>query len=474
MSTWWSPRRHTISYGLRDYGTATWEGGDAGCDHREAASGATLNKGNNDMGHVYKDVCKKCGARRIDAQIGLEPTPDAYIATLVAVFREVRRVLRPDGTVFLNIGDSYSGGGGFSPTAPSNIAGSMQSRHGSREYKGRTPAHGYKPKDLMLMPARLALALQADGWYVRSQMPWIKRSCMPESATDRPTSSVEYVYMLTKQPRYFFDSEAVKRAGAIPAGTRAAKGSNVRSELKDVNGRPPEYWDYTGTRQFRNSDLFFDSLEPPHGLVTDGSGDPLALDVNTAGFADAHFATFPAKLVEPLIRASTSERGCCAACGAPWVRQGDVSYEGLGGNSGRTEAVPGINDKKWNGGGYPRMSKHTTTTGWAPSCHCPPSDPIPCTVLDPFFGAGTVGLVSSRLQRDCVGIELSADYAKMALNRIEKDAGFFSGVEAQPAASPQILADVPSNVPRVSEVPDSSGHRLAYSGHDDAQSSLWE
>ena len=138
--------------------------------------------------------------------------------------------------------------------------------------------------------------------------------------TDRPTSAVEYVFLLTKSAHYFWDAAAVSRQGAIPAGTLAAKGSATRQSQNGVNARPPEYKEYSGTRNFRNSDLFFDSLNAPHGLICDADGNPLALDVNPAAYADAHFATFSPALVEPLVRAGTSERGCCANCGAPWVR----------------------------------------------------------------------------------------------------------------------------------------------------------
>lgn len=395
-------------YGLRDYGTAQWQGGDPECDHvvgeiRTGLGIAKLSERYRGGGRkvsepkplTAKHECPKCGARRIDAQIGLEPTPDKYIATMVAVFREVRRVLRPDGTLWLNLGDSYATsppGNKPNTTALSsglpNSIENQEMRRSAQTAVNKTKI-GAKPKDLLMMPARVALALQADGWFLRSQLPWIKRSCMPESTTDRPTNAIEYVFLLTKRPQYFWDAPAVARQGAIEVGVRAAKGSNVRSELKDVNGRPPEYWEYTGTRNFRNSDLFFDSLEPPHGLICDADGEPIALDVNTAAFPGAHFATFPPKLIEPLIKAGTSEYGCCAACGAPRVR-----------------------------------------AGWSASCSCG-AGVAPCTVLDPFGGSGTVGLVCDRLGRDAILIDLNPGYAEMARNRIVGDAPLFAEVAAE-------------------------------------------
>lgn len=374
-------------------------------------------------------------------EMGSEPTPDAFIAALVEVFAEVRRVLRGDGVALVNMGDGYNSapvgrfnGGGFkdgsAKTGGRDMAGVATSGQ-----LDKLAASGLSAKNLLMMPARVALALQADGWTVRSQMPWVKRSCMPESVTDRPTSAIEYVYMLTKGPTYYWDAEAVKRTGAIEAGVRAAKGSNVRSALKDVNGRPPEYWDYTGTRNFRNSDLFFDSLTEPYGLITDADGLPVALDVNPEPFPGAHFACFPSKLVEPLVRAATSERGCCAVCGAPWERvtekvdtgrtqkmpDGFATFAGAHGTihpDGREKGVSGV----------PVMA--AITTGWRPRCGHDAAV-VPCTVLDPFAGAFTAPMVADRLQRHAIGIELSEAYCAMARARLIADAGIFADLAAQ-------------------------------------------
>jgi DNA modification methylase len=185
----------------------------------------------------------------------------------------VRRVLSPTGACFLNLGDGYA-----------------------------------KNKNLMLLPARVAIALQADGWWIRSQLPWVKRATMPESASDRPGNAVEYIYMLTAGPSCVWDAEAVRRVGTIPAGTQGAQGGKERyaeGKLgKLVNGRPPEAWTYTGTRHFRNSDLFYDSLKGPMGLISDAAGEPIALDVNPVPGKRSHRAAFPPKLIEPLIRAA--------------------------------------------------------------------------------------------------------------------------------------------------------------------------
>jgi DNA modification methylase len=160
----------------------------------------------------------------VDGQIGLEQTPAAYVEELVAVFRQCRRVLRDDGTLWLNIGDSYSGGGGFSPDAPSNREGSKQTTQGSRLYKGRQPTPGLKPKDLIGIPWLVAFALRDDGWYLRAANVWAKPNPMPESVRDRTTSSYEMVFMLSKRATYFYDQDAVRERGdTISAGTAQTK-----------------------------------------------------------------------------------------------------------------------------------------------------------------------------------------------------------------------------------------------------------
>ncbi len=217
-------------FGLRDYGTALWDGGEPACDHlRPAAHGyepfATSTLGPKRDGcspdnsahsdavkrQQFRDVCGKCGARRIDAQIGLEPTPDAYVAGLVAVFRQVRHVLRDDGICWVNLGDSYAGYWGekyaHKPFGPDRTPDSSTPPHKpSPDFK----AWGIKPKDLLMIPARAALALQADGWWLRGDIIWAKPNGMPGSQTDRPTSSHEHIFLLSKSEDYWSDFDAIK------------------------------------------------------------------------------------------------------------------------------------------------------------------------------------------------------------------------------------------------------------------------
>jgi len=360
----------------------------------------------------------------VAGQIGLEQSPAEYVAQMVEVFREVRRVLRDDGTVWLNLGDSYSGNRSYQVPqskypnhdyGDSNKgfrAGNPEKNGGNSNRDGQHCPDGLKPKDLIGIPWRVAFALQDDGWWLRQDNIWAKRNCMPESVRDRTTRAHEYVFMLTKASTYFYDAVAIEEDGEIAAGTRAAKGSEVRSALKDVNGRPPEYYEYTGKRNKRS--VWWMATQP---------------------FPEAHFATFPPELPEICIKAGTSECGCCAACGAPWVRQTErhVALESGSGRAGNKPVGKGAGGAQTDSGTYDvRMGPvvSTATTGWLPSCRCDAAV-VPCTVLDPFAGAFTTALVADRLGRDCIGIELNETYCEMARRRIEKDAGLFAQVAVQ-------------------------------------------
>ena len=331
-------------------------------------------------------------------EIGSEATPDEYLATMVAVFREVRRVLRPDGTCWVNIGDSTAVAAAITRMAPSNLAGSKQStNHGSVRRDG---VPGLAAKQLLLMPARLALALQADGWWVRSDIIWHKPNPMPESCRDRPTSAHEHIFMLTKSARYYFDSVAIaepteasslERLSQDVAGQvgsmRANGGAKTNGPMRAVGGP---------TRSCRNV----------WTLATDS-------------FAAAHFATYPPALAERCIKAGTSERGCCSQCGKPWVRALDVETR---------PNAPSLTGK-YNGdgvhrtisGGVSNDARLREDRGWRAGCdHDAPT--VPCTVLDHFAGAGTTLLVADRLQRDAIGIELNTSYTEMAMERCRGDA----------------------------------------------------
>lgn len=286
-------------WGLRDYGTATWIGGDEGCDHLRPVENRNArplgafhggsDDGNDSREPAYKGTCGKCGAIRQDSQLGLEPTPEAYVENMVAVFREVKRVLRKDGTCWVNLGDSYAVNGG------ARTYGSTDGATGRGNAPGgpRRAPETLKPKDLVGIPWRVAFALQADGWYLRSDIIWAKPNPMPESVTDRPTKAHEYLFLLSKSPRYFYDADAVREANV---GTFNDFPSHAR--IGGGTGRPR--YDTNGQ-----------AAGPSGHVGTDPAGRNLrsVWTIATQPYPGAHFATFPEKLVEPCIKAGCPPDG---------------------------------------------------------------------------------------------------------------------------------------------------------------------
>jgi DNA modification methylase len=292
----------------------------------------------------------------VDGQIGLEDTPDAFVAQMVEVFREVRRVLRDDGTLWLNLGDSYAGakvgntnGGtssglkrdGRAEASRQATNAAMADDLGGMTFRKKRPA-GLKDKDLIGIPWRVAFALQADGWYLRQDIIWAKPNPMPESVRDRCTKAHEYLFLLSKGPRYHFDADAIAEAAQHPLMTHQST-KQAPGAASAYLGNAPSNLGRCGTNE--------EGTRNKRSVWT----------VATQPYSGAHFATYPPELIEPCILA-----GCPA-------------------------------------GG---------------------------TVLDPFGGAGTTGLVADRLQRNAVLIELNPAYAEIARKRLEGDAGMFSSVEA--------------------------------------------
>lgn len=277
-------------YGLRDYGTGKWVGGDENCDHVESENkhgGQRADRNQEGYKKQYKDVCKKCNAVREDGQIGLEETPEQYIEAMVEVFRCVWDVLEDDGTLWLNIGDSYYNyrPGKGQALVKQSVANSNQDLPQTCARRGNK-LDGLKEKDLIGIPWMLAFALRADGWYLRQDIIWHKPNPMPESVQDRCTKAHEYIFLFSKKQHYHFDHEAIKEEGVIPAGTLAAKGSAERQNQKGVNARPPEYKEYDGQRNKRS-----------------------VWTVTTKPYEGAHFAVFPTDLIEPCILAGAPVGG---------------------------------------------------------------------------------------------------------------------------------------------------------------------
>jgi DNA modification methylase len=531
-----------------------------------------------------------------EGQIGLEPTPEAYVERMVEVFRGVRRVLRDDGTVWLNLGDSYAGSGpsgasyqsettkrraeGDGTDGAFRVSKRLADRGLTYAEKKPVPPPGLKPKDLVGIPWRVAFALQADGWYLRSDIIWSKPNPMPESVTDRPTKAHEMLFLLAKSPRYFFDADAVREGVGEPRVVESTNGhrqplvfgqhlglenagasnaavgvrlaatilhlaqrqddlgllpldAEVRQQIPqdrsgatvvdvpvvrraaaeaarfadgDVSAKEflgemhrlcvalpdgddlKEAWrsatvavDSDGDGAVRVDDASeigqvqrvhvgqskpqvrrakvpdgWDQGAGGHGTIhrdgrteatyqeaelKPGRNPRSVWNIATEPFPGAHFATFPKKLVEPCVKAGTSERGCCAECGAPWTRQVDVEpmkFRPSARHVFKREAgnVTAEGLRTTLNGTLEEAAKRTTT-GWNPTCDHP-EQTVPCTVLDPFCGSGTVGVVALRLGRSFVGIELNPEYAEVARNRITDDAPLFNVVEViVTALSPQ-------------------------------------
>jgi DNA modification methylase len=352
---------------------------------------------------------------RKDSQLGLEPTFDEYVEHMVEVFREVRRVLRDDGTLWLNLGDSYAGSNGngwkqsIASTNASNAGGDNED---FRAKIGRDDGE-LKPKDLVGIPWRVALALQADGWFLRQDIIWAKPNPMPESVRDRCTKAHEYIFLLSKKGHYFFDSFAIKEPAKYANDDRGSR-ADSRKEAGVSNTM------HGSTGEFRNKRSVW--------------------TVTTKPFKGAHFATFPQDLIEPCISAGTSEMGCCAQCGSPLKRivqrtriarnelpETDSRYRPNNYNGAYGE----INGK--GDAGYAK----TESIGWEKECKCETEETVPCTVLDVFFGAGTTGVVAQRLGRNYLGCELNPEYAQIATARLieekEKNRLLLLSQEIQPS-----------------------------------------
>lgn len=428
-------------WSLRDYGLApsVW-GGRADCEHswgeemtaRQSGGGLALG-GNQTGGDKEWDLgpksqgafCGHCSAWL--GCLGLEPTPvcrsgecgACFVCHIVEVFREVRRVLRKDGVAFINLGDSYAVGKcGRDDDGPEDLArraeayGTGVRKAGEKGANGipRSAPPGYKAKDLMMMPAEVALALRRDGWWLRSCCIWEKLNPLPESVRDRPTTSHEYVFLLAKSASYYYDADAVREQHArLWDPETNGQGANFRGNL-DPRNDPETQEGHRGGRC------------PPNPA---GRNLRTVWSFATESYPHSHFATYPQKLVEPCVKAGSSEFGCCPApgCGAPWRRvverefvpQPDVCAEkGIKGHADQKPMYAG----SWEG--VPRGSLNVTTTGWQPTCtHDLP--PQPCVILDPFAGSGTTGAVAVKLGRRAILIDQNAQYLALAQERIARE-----------------------------------------------------
>jgi len=346
-------------WGLRDYGLPlqVWDDGEHGCDHRWTGNNGTK--------------CADCGAWR--GQLGLEPSLELYVVHMVEVFRGLRRVLKSSGTVWINLGDCYNAATNAPRVASGTRVGYWEA--GGSMGDRRVKATGLKAKDLVGIPWRVALALQADGWYLRSDVIWSKPNPVPEGVRDRPVRAHEYLFLLSKEPRYFYDTEAVREVGvATDRGTRARVAAIRRGHAQR------SVW-----------------------------------SIPTQRYHQAHFATFPERLVEPCILAGTSAAGCCPHCGRAWQRRVCVRYANPG---NRSSNGPRSTERRYESAGFrKRLIRVVGDQVWQPGCDCG-QQRIPATVLDPFAGSGTTLAVARRLGRRGIGIELNASYVDLARERV--------------------------------------------------------
>ncbi len=473
-------------WGLRDYGLPPmiWDAQE-GCEHgwgdevgqvqqaghseKSTLAGFTNpNTKERQMAQQEKasqgQFCQLCTAWR--GCLGLEPTPELYIKHMVQIFSELRRVLRSDGTLWLNMGDSYNSGtqfnhhsGGFGDA----------NRYSEGSGRGDWPGHRklvatMKTKDLCGIPWILAFALRADGWYLRSDIIWHKSNPMPESATDRPTKAHEYLFLLTKSAKYFYDSEAIKDPQEeYERNRRLREKSQGLNSTYDIasegkTGQTPQ----SGTGAVK-------SVKRRHELAEAGTRNKRTVwTIATQPMPEAHFATFPEKLIEPCILAGTSERGCCVECGAGWIRVMEKGEKIVPRERLNTQPIEqrDTRDKGWNQekGFNSGTTYESKTIGWKPSCKCYGTESLPeypeidkdendeykklfeiqriepvrlrrqtmldswkplktkpCTALDPFGGSMTTAIVAHKYGRKFIMIELSKSYIdEIGIPRIKK------------------------------------------------------
>ena len=450
-------------WGLRDYGLGRWQGGDAECQHSiverpyfDGYSGASSPRW---RGRNAEPVGQcDCGAVQQAAGIGMEPTLGEWVESIVSVMREVKRVLRDDGTCWLNLGDAYatSPPGNKKSWASSGLNGAQNSKYQdtleqSVQQRRSSLGQGLAATNMMGQPWRVAFALQDDGWILRSAITWAKSNPMPESVRDRPTSSYEMVFLLTKAARptfwvhqdgygsrtkpspdyrmvgdkrmnmwrghnYYYDAEAVREPSASGP-------SDIRKMLegkKRIGGKHKHLVDPLSKASSATNIGQRRSVGSPTGR---NSRD--VWTIATQGRSDAHFASFPDELPRRCIKAGTSERGVCADCGAPWTRMVEKHIEQTDHTRpnewrNRDNDTGALNDRARNfkrDGFIPGGMQVAQTLGWQPTCGCNAAV-VQATVLDPFVGSGTTVAVAQALGRRGVGLDLNQVYLGIAAKRI--------------------------------------------------------
>jgi DNA modification methylase len=393
-------------WGLRDYGTGSWEGGDPECDHARPTT--TMNVGFNERwgqgagerkqehksDGQYPSICAKCGAHRLDKQLGLEPNVRDYVFALDEIFDEVKRVLTPHATLWLNLGDTFAANRSYQ--VPDQKYVRMRENRGSMGVP-----EGLKPKDLVGVPWRVAFALQESGWWLRMDNIWNKANPMPESAKDRPTRAHEYVFLLSKSKNYFYDYMAVQEPATWDRwgdqtspkydGQEGMAGAWIKEQAKET----------LQNRNMRNMRSVWTIPTQPYG--------------------GEHFATFPEKLVSRCLLASCPQE-VCRTCGKP--RERIVETDNPSKEFADDGTMGWSNTHQQTSNPQSSQSLHRNPGGVYASARdlgftdCGHNDYRPGVVLDPFAGAGTTALVARKLSRSSVLIELNPDYCKIISERL--------------------------------------------------------
>ena len=467
-------------WGLRDYGIPPqiWDA-DPECQHDwtetevPGGSGSGLSfrrdrKAWHERGGAQPGFCRACGGWL--GSFGLEPDPELYVQHAVLIFREVRRVLSNDGTLWLNLGDSYATGAGKVGNCP---GGGEQGRKwilgksgdlaiGPNIQPNRLPIKGLKPKDMVGIPWKVAFALQADGWYLRQDLIWNKPNVMPESVRDRCTKSHEYVFLLSKSQKYFYDSIAIREPASPNTHPRRSSRGQSQQLIPGVNPKAVSGWakgsgshcaiDHAQTpkdmgrkeQNLRETAKFghvagwrdreantgvgwgrLSEIDPGDGRqgrnrIKQNSSFSAAVTevipyrnkrsvwtIPSAPYKGNHYATFPQRLVVPMVLAGTSHKGHCPKCGARWVRISERKTR-LAGNSSRVGRTPEeINSTGKHIGGVSGGNLNIksgpvvdiTSIGWRPLCKCG-LPPVPDIVLDPFGGVATTAIVAKKTRAE--------------------------------------------------------------------------
>lgn len=394
----------------------SWRRGESAAQHHSAAVGARRIRSREEVREgrwTHTEYCELCSAWR--GELGQEPSPALYIKHLVQIFSEVHRVLHPAGTLWVNLGDAHYN---YRPGKHDDARAqgfNRQTNGNARDIPSFTPKRGYKidglkEKDLIGLPWMLGFAMREFGWYWRSTIVWHKPNPLSESVEDRPTKTWEPVLLFTKSESCFYDKWAITEP---PTGNAHPRGRMVNNRLQPSAGSK------TLTAESRNNDSFRTATA---GVLTPGGRNKRDVWViNVQGYPEDHFAAYPEELPEIPIKAGTSEVGCCQKCLEPWKRIVLKAEKPLHEN----ETL----ENRWRRAASDRgididnaITGDSITLGWKRLCNCYAGAPVPCTVLDPFTGRGTTGVVAIRYGRNFTGAELQPRYVPMIKKNIRGEA----------------------------------------------------